>query len=286
MWPIGPAEFPHRSTGQKLTALGESQDGQQLSDGTVTTYMFSAKPTEGRYRDYEHKVLTYIEIVEREARAMEPLATAQKWRVERPSTAESVFEYMETASARQGTADVAAKVAGERVAIVGLGGTGAYVLDFVAKTQVAEIHLYDDDRFLQHNAFRAPGSVGIEELDGGPYKAEFHAARFNVFRSGVVAHATRIDEGNVRELAEYDTVFLCIDGNVIKRHILDTCEESGRVCIDMGMGLYRVDDKLGGIVRTTTSEPLQRRHIRERKTNRHGWGEDRENTSETFKWWN
>lgn len=258
-------EFPHRKTGRKLTALGESQDGQHLSDGTATTYMFSAKPTEGKYRDYEHKVLTYIEIIEREARAVCPRATAQKWRVERPLTSESVFEYMETASARQGTVDIAAKVAGERVAIVGLGGTGAYVLDFVAKTQVAEIHLYDDDRFLQHNAFRTPGSVGIEELEGGPYKVEFHATRFKNFRKGVVAHASRIDETNVGELADYDTVFVCIDGNVIKRSILETCEASGSVCIDTGMGLYRVSDKLGGIVRTTTSAPIQRDHIRDRK---------------------
>ena len=169
---------------------------------------------------------------------------------------------METASARQNTVDIATKVKEERIAIVGLGGTGSYVLDFVAKTWVREIHLYDDDRFLQHNAFRAPGAAGIKDIEGGPSKVDFHASRYQKFRKGVVGHAARIDETNIGELKGYDTIFLCIDGHLIKKAILATCEESGSVCIDTGMGIYREGDKLGGIIRTTTSEPDQRDHIR------------------------
>ena len=71
-------EFPYKKGGQKLQALGESEHVQKLSDGTTLRYMFSAKPTGGKYRDYEHKVKTYIEIVEREARQVSPEATAQK----------------------------------------------------------------------------------------------------------------------------------------------------------------------------------------------------------------
>ena len=256
-------EFPYKREGQKLQALGESPDNQRLSDGTEIKYMFSAKPSGGRYRDYEHKVRTYIEIVEREAREVSPKSTAQKWRVDREVNPDDVFEFMETASARQNTTDIATKVKGERIAIIGLGGTGSYVLDFVAKTWVREIHLYDGDRFLQHNAFRAPGAAGIEDLEGGPSKVEFHAGRYRKFRKGVVGHKNQIDETNIQELKEYDTVFVCIDGDIIKKRILEICEEAGSVCIDTGMGLYRAGDKLGGIIRTTTSEPDHRRHIGE-----------------------
>ena len=255
-------EFPYKKGGQKLQALGESEHVQKLSDGTTLRYMFSAKPTGGKYRDYEHKVKTYIEIVEREARQVSPEATAQKWKVDKEIRPDDVFEYMETASARQNTVDIATKVKEERIAIVGLGGTGSYVLDFVAKTWVREIHLYDDDRFLQHNAFRAPGAAGIKDIEGGPSKVDFHASRYQKFRKGVVGHAARIDETNIGELKGYDTIFLCIDGHLIKKAILATCEESGSVCIDTGMGIYREGDKLGGIIRTTTSEPDQRDHIR------------------------
>jgi len=44
----------------------------------------------------------------------------------------------------------------EKVAIIGLGGTGSYILDLVAKTPVKEIHLFDADALLNHNAFRHP----------------------------------------------------------------------------------------------------------------------------------
>ena len=256
--------FPYKKDGQKLLALGKSETNQPLSDGTTITYMFSAKPTEGRYRDYEHKVKTYVEIIEREARQLSPHATAKKWKVDRETQDDNVFEYMETASARQNTVDIAGRLKGEKVAIVGLGGTGSYVLDFVAKTWVREIHLYDDDRFLQHNVFRAPGAAGIEDMEGGPSKVDFHAGRYKKLRKGVIGHPVRIDETNIGELREYDTIFLCIDGHRIKKAILETCEEAGRVCIDTGMGIYREGDKLGGIIRTTTSEPDQRDHIQEK----------------------
>ena len=254
-------DFPYKTDGQKLQALGESQHSQILSDGTTLKYMFSAKPTDGTYRDYEHKVKTYIEILGREARKVSPKATAQKWKVNREVNPDDVFEYMETASARQNTTDIARILEGERIAIIGVGGTGSYVLDLVAKTWVKEIHLYDDDRFLQHNAFRTPGSVGVEDLEGGPSKVKFHADRYENFRKGVVGHEKEVDEENIEELREYDTVFLCIDGDTIKKKILEICEQAGSVCIDTGMGIYRVGDKLGGIIRTTTSEPDQRTHI-------------------------
>ena len=253
--------FPYNSNGTKLVALGEANQTGELSDGKQLRYMFSAKPDGGKYRDYDHKVRTYIEILGREARNVDPTVTARKWKVDVASGRDDIFEYMETASARQNTSDLARKVEGERVAIVGIGGTGSYVLDFVAKSWVSAIHLYDDDRYLQHNAFRAPGATEMEDLKGGPTKAEFHAARYSRMRRGVVGFPVRIDDNNVVKLAHYDTVFLCIDGSVIKKSILELCDSQGSVCIDTGMGLFRNDDKLGGIIRVTTSAPGQRLHI-------------------------
>ena len=55
---------------------------------------------------------------------------------------------------------VTRKLSLKNVAIVGLGGTGSYVLDLVAKTPVRQIHLDDGDMFLQHNAFGSPSAVG------------------------------------------------------------------------------------------------------------------------------
>ena len=268
-------DFPYRASGEKLTPLGESPCHRSLSDGTRLTYMFSAKPQAG-YTDYEHKVLTYTGILGQEARKIDPGATAQVWTVDDAENEDGVFLYMETASARQQTGDMAARLAREKVAIVGVGGTGSYVLDFVAKTWVAEIHLYDPDPFLQHNAFRAPGAFARNELERGPNKAELHARRYSQMRKGVVIHAVPIDEQNVNELRSCQTVFLCIDGSEIKKKVLRVCEEEGTLCIDTGMGIYRADDKLGGILRTTTSTPGQRDHIWKKRRIDMGGGEDGE----------
>jgi tRNA A37 threonylcarbamoyladenosine dehydratase len=60
-----------------------------------------------------------------------------------------------------------------KVAIVGLSGTGVYVLDLVAKTPVQEIHLFDGDLFHSHNAFRSPGAASLDELRQAPKKVTY-----------------------------------------------------------------------------------------------------------------
>ena len=246
-------EFPHSANGDKLLPLLlEDATQTSVSDVVPRAYQFSAKASEG-YSDYHHKVTTYVEILCREARHLDPTATAQKWKViADDDNSDSVFHFADTASARQDTTDLARKLQGERVAIVGVGGTGSFVLDLVARTWVREIHLFDADPFLQHNAFRAPGPFSRADVGGGPRKASFHARRYSRMRRGVVPNDTLIDETNVQELAAFDTVFLCMDGHPIKANIVETCMASDILLIDVGMGLHRVGDSLAGTLRTTT----------------------------------
>ena len=79
---------------------------------------------------------------------------------------------------------ISAKLAPLRIAIVGLGGTGSYVLDLVAKTSVREIHLFDDDLFLQHNAFRAPGAASLDDLRRQLTKVQYLHDLYSKMRSG------------------------------------------------------------------------------------------------------
>lgn len=145
------------------------------------------------------------------AQKLDPDATPQTFRVATSSAPDSVFEYMETASARAGIAIATAKLAIPNVAIIGLGGTGSYVLDLLAKTLIWEIHLYDGDRFLQHNAFRSPGCPSIEVLAQAPNKAIYLQSSYQNMRRGIVAHDVHITAGNVDELREMGFVFLCLD---------------------------------------------------------------------------
>ncbi len=255
-------EFPYCANGEKLVALlHEGTDKSSLSDSLQPVFQFSAKPDGGAYRDYHHKVTTYAEILGREARQLDPNATAQQWKVSTDhEDDESVFHFADTASARQNTTGLARKLQPERVAIVGAGGTGSYVLDFVAKTWVREIHVFDDDPFLQHNTFRSPGPLAREEIEGGPIKSTFHAERYASVHKGIVAHETCVDNTNVGQLGDFDTVFLCMDGHPIKEKILEICLANETLLIDVGMGLHRTGDSLAGTLRTTAFHSGHRDH--------------------------
>ena len=136
----------------------------------------------------------------------------------------------------------------------GLGGTGSYVLDLVAKTPVAEIHLFDGDYLLQHNAFRAPGAATLAQLRGKPKKVAYFAEMYSHMRRGIIPHAMFLDETNVDALSGLDFVFLCIDRAPAKRTIVRYLEAHRIPFIDVGMGVLRNEDGLlGGIVRVTTS---------------------------------
>ncbi len=120
----------------------------------------------GFYENYYDKVTQYVTILSGYAQKIEPGVTAKRFRpVAADGDEETVFKYIDTASTRAEIGAVTAKLATvKKIAIVGLGGTGSYVLDLVAKTPVREIHLFDGDDFLQHNAFRSPGAPSLEEL--------------------------------------------------------------------------------------------------------------------------
>ena len=256
-------EFPSTANGDKLVAL--IHDGaakEKFSEHLPAAYTLSAKPNTP-YPDYRHKVETYVGILGNQARGIRPGATAQQWKRAVAEDEDDIFRFPETASSRHRIADLGALFRDQRVAIVGLGGTGSYVLDFVAKTPVHEIHVFDGKRFLDHSAYRAPGAYGLADLEGGPFKTEVHASRYRSMRRRVISHCTNIDRDNLGDLEGLSTVFLCMDGHPIKRQILQTCLASNTLVIDAGMGLYRVarTGPVAGILRTTMCDPERRDHV-------------------------
>ena len=96
-------------------------------------------------------------------------ATAATFAAMETEDDESVFRYYDSASSRAGIMMATAKLEQQRkVAILGVGGTGSYVLDLVAKTPVGELHIFDGDELLNHKRFRSPGAVSLAELRARP----------------------------------------------------------------------------------------------------------------------
>ena len=75
------------------------------------------------------------------------------------------FKIPNTFEPRAAIGPVQDRIRDQRIAIIGLGGTGAYVLDLVAKTPVMEIHLLDSDHMNWHNFMRAPSAPTAEEVE-------------------------------------------------------------------------------------------------------------------------
>lgn len=172
-------EQPCHKDGTLITAIEHGQVQQQIAPGLMSRFSFSNKPP-GGYADHYEKLVRYAEILSHPAISIDPAATARSFKVVASEDGESVFAYLDTASSRVGIGQVVDKLRHQKIGIIGLGGTGAYVLDFVSKTPVAEIHLFDADDFLQHNAFRCPGAPSLEELRLGRRRRRDASSRWRV----------------------------------------------------------------------------------------------------------
>ena len=267
---------PSDADGLPLKSIINNTKTADLGDGLVASCYFSAKPKPtGKYSDYHQKVTVYAAHIAGPASAVDPSVTPKRFRpVVLDEDDDGPFAYLDTASSRSGIDAVNEKLKIEKVAIIGLGGTGGYILDFVAKTHASEIHPFDDDPFLTHNAFRAPGAATLDQLDAGPLKVDHFADVYGRMRKGIVPHPYRIDDSNVHELRDMSFVFIAVDDAPSKKPIVDALMKYAIPFIDVGMGVEIVNDRLTGIVRTTTATPEQNDHIKARISVAEGDAED------------
>lgn len=256
-------EHPCSAGGVPIAALGGQASTQTLCEGVTVNFRFSSKRN---YPDYHAKLTQYVQILEHPARAVQPdddTVTARTFRPIETTEEESVFLYADSASSRAGIVRASAKLAMNKVAIVGLGGSGAYTLDLVAKTHVREIHLFDGDWFLQHNAFRAPGAASLDDLRARRSKVQHYAELYGRMRRGVIPHPAFIDEQTVVHLAGFDFVFVCVDRPSARKLISEFLHVQSTPFIDVGMELQLIDETahLVGTCRVTLSTPEKHQHF-------------------------
>ncbi|MDX3807692.1 ThiF family adenylyltransferase [Bosea thiooxidans] len=251
-------DYPCSAHGEPIRAIANQTMHFDLGHGLTAEHAFSSKP-DGDYRDYHHKMTTYASIIAGPAAVLDATATPRPYRaLKDEEEADSVFSYIETASDRVGIGGLTARLAGQRIAIVGLGGSGSYILDLLAKTPVAEIRLFDDDVFLQHNAFRAPGAPSLDELREAPLKVDHFKAIYSRMHRGITAVPKAITPETLDLLDGIDFAFLSMDAGEAKAALVQRLCERGVAFIDIGMGLELGDEGLSGILRVTTSTPMSR----------------------------
>jgi len=261
-------EHPCNADGTEIAQIKHVSGERTLAEGVVIQHSFSAKPKPSdAYPDYYAKITTYAAILSGPAQLIHPNAKPQTFKViaSDKTVRDTPFNYIDSASSRAEIDVVTDKLKKvRRIAIIGLGGTGAYVFDLVAKTPVWEIHLYDGDTYLQHNAFRSPGAPSLEELGLQMPKTTWFKNIYSKMRSGIVDHPVYVDTANAEDLRTMDFVFVCVDNGESKQFIVERLEAFGVAFVDVGMGVQLNGDMLGGIVRVTTSTPQKRDHFRNR----------------------
>jgi hypothetical protein len=259
-------EKPCDSSGNALISIINSSGTQQLTNTLQIQHYFSSKPKSGNYPDYYEKVRTYAGILSAQAQVIDPTSTARPGHIKVEPRSESIFQYPDTNSARAKIEMLNAKFYDQRIAIIGLGGTGSYILDLVAKTPVREIHLYDGDIFQVHNAFRAPGAPSGERLNDQDrlLKTDYLHSIYSNMHKGIYPHGEFVDPENAAFLLNYDFVFLCVDKNQLRYTLAQQLAAAGRSFIDVGLGVHVVDDRLIGAIRITTATAEKNDHLKDR----------------------
>ncbi len=254
-------EHPCNKDGSVITGIQNASHNETLYEGVTINHKFSNKPPNG-YSDYYEKIKRYADIISAPAKSLDKTVTERTFRIINDEDEESVFHYYDTNASRANIQVINSKFKGQKIAIIGLGGTGAYILDLVAKTPVQEIHPYDGDVFLQHNAFRSPGAVSLEQLSKGDLrKAGHHCAVYQNMHKNIIPHDYYVTSENMHELGDYSYVFICVDRNPIRKEIMDYLIVTNIPFIDVGLGVNIAESNLVGTVRVTTGTPGKNDHL-------------------------
>lgn len=240
---------PYELSGEPIRNLGGGPVQLKLtSDDLIVQRSFSNKPPSGKFEDWFDKIESYVNILS--GPAMNKFDVHPYTFKVVAENSNSVFKFRDTLTSRAEIGDLSAKLEEDTVAIIGLGGTGAYLLDFIVKTPVKEIRGFDLDYYHVHNAFRSPGKLMADEL--GKRKSEVYKQRYEGFRHNVNIHTKYITSDSEIDLEGVTFAFVCVDSGTSRTEIFELLIKLKIPFIDVGMGLDRDMGAISGTLRTTS----------------------------------
>jgi hypothetical protein len=257
---------PHDINKMPIPNLGGGSASLALSEAcgdVVVQRSFSHKPRSGGYKDFFEKIETYVAVISGPAMELHEETKPYSYRVQKEVVSESVFKFHDTLTSLAGITDLSAKFKDDVVVIIGLGGTGAYVLDYLVKTPVREIHAFDNDLYYVHNAFRSPGRTS--EAEFRKLKTEVYSSRYDNYRTGISVHPKRIDVSCGDDLEGVTFAFVCVDNGPSRAGIFDLLLSKRIPFIDVGMDLRRKNGALKGMARVTYFSSEHGKKVLEKK---------------------
>jgi len=243
-------EMPCKLDGKPFNIVA-NPNKQVIADGFEVNFHFSSLPKPHGYSDYFHKMTTYINMITAPAKVIDENAT-EKGNQGDLTNEETVFNYMDTNSNKPELKELTKKFENQKIGIVGLGGTGSYILDLVSKVPVKDIHIFDGDWFYNNNAFRSPSAASIDDLIIPKKKVEYYQSIYSKMHKKVISHPYYLTEDKFEELLQFTFIFLSIDKGDIKKKIIEFLELHNIPFIDSGIGVDFKNGALTGLIRNTT----------------------------------
>jgi hypothetical protein len=244
--------------------LGGGPDDRLLFDDVHADWFWSFKKTEnGQARDYVdfyEKFKHHFEAITAPVHHLYPDVELRPFtNVLSTEDDANPFVFNDEHSARAAVMDLREKLLAHTVGVIGVGGTGSFIVDLLSKSPVNRIVLYDPDILKVHNTFRSPGPAIREDL--GRPKAELLAHRYLRSHRRVEAINVAITAENAELLDGLTFAFICVDRETVRRQLAQVLMGMSIPFIDTGMGLNRGSSGLIGMVRTTLSRPESKQMI-------------------------
>jgi hypothetical protein len=248
---------PHNVDGTPVQNLAGGPHQIALSEkakDVVVQRSFSNKPrSTGKFENFFDKIESYVALIAGPAMSRHGVSP-YTYRIDESDQEPSVFKLQDTLTSRAEITELNRKFAGDIVAIIGLGGTGSFVLDYIVKTPVKEVRAFDLDPYHVHNAFRSPGRLALGEL--GKPKAEVYADRYDNFRHGLRLEAKMLDSTSAGDLEGVTFAFVCVDKGSARGELFNLLIGKNIPFIDVGMGpSLSKDGLIKGMLRTTYYSP-------------------------------
>lgn len=256
-------ETPCDENGVQLSSIINTNGCPIITSDFEALNFFSYKPICGYYENYFEKISAYAHYLSSFAKIINPLMSEKPGKTKMLLSGSDVFKYPDTNSARANIDYENCKFHNLKIGIVGVGGTGSYILDLVSKTQVKEIHIFDDDDFQLHNTFRTPGTMldeiilEMKELK----KVDYLYSVYSRMHLGIKVHPYRIVLENIVELKELDYVFICVDKNEIRFMIVSELAKMDVAFSDVGLGVVKNENGLLGTIRVTSASQNNYGHL-------------------------
>ena len=238
------ADIRGLATGAVYDRLG-NVIGSVVREGDEDSCTISIKKDSGEYQDAWDALKTYIHAIYGGFRASD---NDGSYGAERPYTFPILGE--------RGRDEVQwlDLVRTERVAVVGLGGVGAWIADLVVKADVAEVHGWDADEIEAKNVIRMPGAVDSDWI--GKPKAEWFEETYQQIHRQVHGHPKHVDERTAADMCSNATFgFVAVDNDEGREIACAAMAAAGIPFIDVGISLSRRDGQVSASIRATTAWP-------------------------------